>query len=51
MITKEKIEELEKMRVKITKIYMEFGNLKDCPADMIMMEDIQRFRKRIALKK
>lgn len=45
-MTKEKlIEELKEIRVRLTQIYMTLGNPKKCPADMILLEDIEKFKK------
>jgi hypothetical protein len=38
------IEELNNIRVRVTEIYMELGNPKDCPGDIILRDDIERLR-------
>lgn len=41
---KTEIEELEEIRVRLTQIYMKLGNPKDCAGDMVVRDDIERFK-------
>ena len=41
------IDELKKIRVRLSHIYMKLGNPNDCDADMVLNEDIQKFKERI----
>jgi len=40
------IKELKNIRVRLTRIYMKLGNPKDCAADMILRDDISKFKKK-----
>jgi len=47
-IRKKNIQELKDIRVRLTQIYLELGNPKDCPADMMLKEDIEKFEKDVS---
>lgn len=40
------IGELERIRVRVTQIYMKLGNPKDCRGDMVLRDDIDRLKRR-----
>ena len=39
--------ELNKMRVRMTRIYVELGNPNDCYADMRLRDEIEIFKKKV----
>ena len=46
MIDKQQlIAELEEIRIRMTVIYLELGNPKDCAGDMVINEEIEKFKK------